>query len=91
MQQKFSKNEQLILKALSNAIKKKRAKMNKSQRLFAFENGVHKSMISRFENCNNEPMLFSFWKMANALEIKPSELMKLLEKELPEEVSLLDI
>ncbi len=77
-----------ILKALSNVVKKKRIELDKSQRFFAFEYGLQKSMISRFENLKNEPKMFSLWRVANALGIKPSELFSLIEDELGEYVDL---
>ncbi len=91
MQQKFKKDKLKILSALSKAIKKERKRFDKSQRMLAFENDIQKSMISRFENCKNEPRLFSLWRLANALEIKPSQLLSLIEHELKEDIILIDI
>lgn len=90
MQPKFSKKEQLILSALANVVKTKRKEFEKSQRMFAFENDVQKSMISRFENGMNEPKLFSLWKLANAFDMKLSKFIELVEFVLEEDVDLID-
>jgi len=90
MQQKSSNNEQLILLALSKVIKNKRQECNKSQRLLADEYEIHKSMISRIENCTSEPKIFSLWEISYALGIKTSELLKLVEEELQKDVILCD-
>lgn len=52
--------------------------------LFSFENDLQKSMLSRLENGQNEPKLTSLWKIAEALKIKPSEFIRTVEAELPE-------
>lgn len=90
MQPKFTEQELNILKALSSVLSKKRKEAKKSQRMFAFEYGLHKSMISRFESCSSEPKLFSLWKIANILGLKLSELLCLLEAELGENINLTD-
>ena len=81
--------EKMILKAFAKVLSDERSKINKSQRIFAFENDLHKSMISRFESCSSEPKLFSIWKLANALGLKPSQFFDLIENELPEDFSYL--
>ncbi len=83
--------EKMILNAFAKVLRKERTNFEKSQRIFAFENGIHKSMISRFESGNNEPKLFSVWRIANALDMKPSEFLAAVEKELPEAFNILDI
>lgn len=90
MQPKFSKKEQLILSALASVVKTKRKEFEKSQRMFAFENDVQKSMISRFENGVNEPKLFSLWKIANAYDMKLSKFIELIEIDLGEDIELID-
>lgn len=90
MQPKFTEQELNILKALSAVINKKRRELDKSQRLMAFEYGIQKSMISRFESCSNEPRLFSLWKIANIFGLKLSELISLLEAEMGENIKLID-
>ncbi len=88
--EKFSKQEQEILKVLSATVKNKRIQLEKSQRLFSAEYDIQKSMISRFENCKNEPKLFSLWRIANAFDMKLSELIKLIEDELPKDIKFIE-
>lgn len=90
MQHKFLDNEKLILTALSEVISEKRKELKKSQRIMAFEYGLHKSLISRLENSKNEPKFFSIWKLANMFEMKPSEFVALIEKKLGNNIDLLD-
>jgi len=51
---------------------------------------LQKSLISRLENGQNKPKLSSLWKLAEALGLKPSDLIKAVEKELPERFKLLE-
>ena len=90
MQPKISEKELKILAALSKVVKNKRLEKAKSQRLFADEYELHSSMISRYENCNSEPKLFSLWRVANAFGIKLSEFIKLIEDESPEYIPLIE-
>lgn len=84
------KKEKMILEALSSVLSELRINNAKSQRILAFENGMHKSMISRFESCKNEPRIFSVWKVANAFGLKPSEFLSLIENKLPQDFNLID-
>lgn len=90
MQPRFSKKEKVILLALADVVVRKREEMGKSQRIFAYENDIQKSLLSRLENGMNEPKLFSLWKIANACDMKLSELIKLVEEYLDEDVILID-
>jgi len=90
MQRGFSEKEIIILKALAKTLYKKRQELQKSQRLIAFEYDIQKSMISRLESCTSEPKLFSLWRIANMFDLKLSELITLIELELPEYISLIE-
>ena len=79
MQHLNSKKSELIFKALSEVLKEERIKQNKSIRILADEFDLQKSLISRLENCVNEPKLISLWSVCEALGLKPSELMKRIE------------
>ena len=91
MQQKTTKQEKIILSIMAKIIYQKRKEAKKSQRLIAFENHIQKSMFSRFEPANNQPLLFSAWKIAESLGLKFSEFIILIEKELPEDFTLIEI
>lgn len=90
MQHLFSKNEQEILNAIAQVIKRERKSTTKSQRLLADEYGLYSSMFSRLERAQNQPKLFSIWFIAEALGMKTSEFLALVEKELPEGFTLND-
>ena len=103
MQHVNFENSGLIFEALAKVIRTKRESLGKSQRVladeFAFqrsllsrlENGVNqRSLLSRLENGVNEPKLVSIWTVSEALGLKPHELIKLVEDELPDTFSLID-
>ena len=78
-----------MLDALARVVAKLRVETNKSQRLLAFDYGLHKSLVNRIENALSEPLLFSFMMLAEILEITYTELMELFVQELPEGFSIL--
>ncbi|MCD7879491.1 MAG: helix-turn-helix domain-containing protein [Candidatus Gastranaerophilales bacterium] len=90
MQHKNSKKSEIIFKLLSNELKKEREKQKKSIRLLADEFDIQKSLISRLENGINEPKLISLWTLCEALNMKPSNLFKRIEDNLPVEFSLIE-
>lgn len=90
MQHANTKKSNIIFKAFSAVIKEERIKQKKSIRLLADEFDLQKSLISRLENCINEPKLISIWSICEALGIRPSELMKRIEEKLPKEFSLIE-
>ena len=90
MQHANTKKSELIFKALAKVIRQEREKQNKSLRVLADEYDIPKSLLSRLENGINEPKLISIWTISEALNMPVSELIKLVENELPENFSLTD-
>ncbi len=90
MQHANTKKSELIFKALAKVIRQEREKQNKSLRVLADEYDIQKSLLSRLENGINEPKLISIWTISEALNMPISELIKLVENELPENFSLTD-
>lgn len=90
MQHSNSKKAQIIFEILAQTLKEERLKRKKSIRLLADEFDIQKSMISRLENCKNEPKLVSLLTLCEALELKPSEFFKLIEEKIPKDFSLID-
>lgn len=88
MQHVNFKNADIIIKALAKVIKEQREKQGKSQRLLADECAFQRSLLSRLENGLNEPKLISIWTIAEALQMKPSFLIDLVEQELPKGFTL---
>ena len=90
MQHANTQKSELIFKALAKVIRQEREKQNKSLRVLADEYDIQKSLLSRLENGINEPKLISIWTISEALNMPVSELIKLVENELPENFSLTD-
>lgn len=90
MQPKLSKKELLILNAISEVLKELRICNMKSQRMLAFEYGLHKSLISRLESTSNNPFFLSVWKAAEAINVRPSKFVAMVEEKLPTGFKLLD-
>ena len=90
MQHVNYKNADIIFKTLAKIIKEEREKQGKSQRLLVDECSFQRSLLSRLENGLNEPKLVSIWTIAEALRMKPSNLIRLVENELPKDFSLIE-
>lgn len=90
MQHANTKKSEIIIKALAKVIRQERENQNKSLRVLADEYDIPKSLLSRLENGINEPKLISIWTISEALNMPVSELIKLVENELPENFSLTD-
>ena len=90
MQHKENKKAELIFRLLAHELKAEREKQKKSLRILAYEFDIQKSLISRLENGINEPKLISIWTLCEALNIKPSELLKRVDDNLPDEFSLIE-
>ncbi len=90
MQHVNSKKAAKVIKILAKIIKEERLKQNKSQRLLADEFDIPKSMLSRLENGVNEPKLISLLSVCEALNIKLSDLIIKLEKELSDKFFLIE-
>ncbi len=90
MQHVNFENSGLIFEALAKVIRTKRESLGKSQRVLADEFAFQRSLLSRLENGVNEPKLVSIWTVSEALGLRPHELIKMVEDELPESFSLID-
>ncbi|MBO6573172.1 MAG: helix-turn-helix transcriptional regulator [Balneola sp.] len=71
-----------IQEALSVIIKRQRDKKGISQFDLAVGSDLHRTMIEFIERRKRMPTIHSFLKIADALELSPSILMKELENEL---------
>ena len=90
MQHVNFENSGLIFEALAKVIRTKREALGKAQRVLADEFAFQRSLLSRLENGVNEPKLVSIWTVSEALGLRPHELIKMVEDELPESFSLID-
>lgn len=66
-------------KAVGAAISRKRIEKGLSQEILSALAGISRSHLSLLENGKKTVMLDTFWRIADALEIKPSELLKEIE------------
>lgn len=57
-----------------------RKKANLTQEQLAFEAGIERNYVSLIELGKNQPTITTIFKLAKALNIEPSRLLKLVEK-----------
>ena len=84
----IDKKKKLIMKILGESIVRLRG--DKSQFILASENDISSSIISTIERGLKDPQLTTFFKIAEALNLKPSELLQEIENQLPKDFSLID-
>lgn len=77
----IEKRKKLIMKILGENIQRLRG--DKSQFILSSENDISCSIISTVERGLKDPQFTTLFKIAEALNIKTSELVKLVENELP--------
>ena len=80
--------KELLLKALARTVQKKRGTMSITQ--LAMESEISKSILSVVEKGKRDIQLSTFIKLAEALYLKPTELLSEIEKELGEDFSFLE-
>ena len=61
--------------AFGKILKLRRNSVNLSQERLGLESGLSRSYISDLENGKKDPSLFTIFKLANALDLKPSALI----------------
>ncbi len=84
-------NKKLLLqKRLAAVIKQHRQQLNKSISLISNEIAFPKSMWSDTEKGIKDPQLSTLWKIAEALGVSLSELIKEVEEQNEEDFSLID-
>lgn len=74
-----------IVKKFGELVKNRRIALKKSQTMLAYEYDLDSGNLSRIETGQITPKLTMLWRIAEALHIKLSDLIKLLEKELGED------
>ncbi len=79
----LEKKKKLLLKAVGKVIFKNRTALNKGINKFSFEYDIGNGLLSRLENGTTDSKITTLWKLANAFDIKFSELAMMIEKELP--------
>lgn len=90
MQQHSNKNLQLT-KILGELVRELRIKnTGLSCAKLADEYDLDRGNLNRVENGHNDPKVSTFWRIAEALGLKFSELSRMLEDKLGEDFKLID-
>ena len=84
----IDEKKKLIMKILGESVIRLRGE--KSQFILASENDISSSIISTIERGLKDPQLTTFFKIAEALNIKPYELLQEIENQLPKDFTLID-
>lgn len=81
----IEKNKKILLKAIGKIVFNKRKELNKGINKFSFEYDIGNGLLSRLERGDTDTQITTLWKLANAFDLKFSDLALLIEKELPED------
>jgi transcriptional regulator with XRE-family HTH domain len=65
---------------IGNVIIRLRRAKQMNQEELAFQSGINRSYMSKIETNKSEPGLWTIFSLANALGMKPSELVKVIEE-----------
>ncbi len=84
----IDEKKQKILNSLAKITKKLRGRQ--SQFMLASENDISTSIISTVERALKDPQFTTIYKLAEALNIKPHKLIKMVEDDLPPDFTLID-
>jgi transcriptional regulator with XRE-family HTH domain len=71
----------MINRAFSVVLRRLRKQKGLSQEQFGFDAGLHRTYVSQLERGLKSPSLLTLHKISNALEIRLTELIKLVEQE----------
>lgn len=71
-----------LAKVFGQVLKQKREALNLSQEELAFEAGLHRTYISLLERGIKTPTLNVLFRLADALDILPSQLIQEIEAQL---------
>ena len=77
-------NKKILLTTIGRIIHQKRIKLSKGINKFSFEYDIGNGLLSRLEKGNTDTQITTLWKLANAFNIKFSDLVVEIENELPE-------
>lgn len=74
-----------LAKVFGQVLRDIRQKRNLSQETLGFESGYHRTYISLLERGQKMPTLQVIFRLAAALDVKPSEIIQLIETRMNEE------
>lgn len=89
--QQFKEKRKTLMIAVTNVVNKLLKQSGKSGRKFSQEYEFGLGMLSKLQrNIATDIKLSTIWKLANAFELPPAELIFLIQKELPENFNFYD-
>ena len=91
LQEKSKKYKKIICESIAKIIEDIRLSKNKSISKISDEVDLSKSVWADLEKGIKDPQLTTLWKIAEALDMPLSEILKQLEKNLPNDISFLEI
>ena len=77
----LGKQKPTILEVFGQVVRRQRKARGMSQETLAFEAGVQRNYVSLIELGRNQPTITIVFKLANALAIKPSKLIQMVDDE----------
>ena len=77
-------NKKILLTTIGKIVHQKRINLSKGINKFSFEYDIGNGLLSRLEKGNTDTQITTLWKLANAFNIKFSDLAIEIEKELPD-------
>jgi len=81
--------KEILKKKLGLVVKKLRGR--KSQFILGSEYDISSSLLSTIERGLKDPQYTTFYRIAEALNVKPSQLMSMIEETLPDDFTFVDI
>ena len=69
-------------KAVASAIQRLRTKRKLSQEVLSGLSGMARPHLSMIERGERIPTLYTIWRLADALDMRPSDLVALIEEEM---------
>ena len=90
MQAENKEKRRLLLLAVAKTVKDLRIITGKSISLISNELNVSKSIWSDVELAKSDMQFSTFWRIAEALEIAPEELVKKIKQNLTENISFIE-
>ncbi len=86
-----NENSKKLIKALGKLIRTERKNASdKSLTLFAYEFDLNPGNLCKIENSQIEPKITMLWRIAEALNLPLSKLIKKLENELGKDFKIID-
>lgn len=74
-------------KAIATVIRRLRKNRKLSQEVLSGLAGMERSHLGMVETGGRVPNLYTIWRIADALDMRPSELVALIEEEMEKDIS----